>query len=42
MEIDIFWVMIEITWDFGHAPMDARRNPTTRTTTRTTRVYTHV
>jgi len=26
--VDIFWVIeIEITWDFGHAPMDARRSP---------------
>jgi len=34
-----FWVIeIEITWDFGHAPMDARR----RRSPTTTRVHTRV
>jgi len=36
--VDIFWV-IEITWDFGHAPMDARCTPDEA---RRRRVYTHV
>jgi len=37
--VDIFWVIeIEITWDFGHAPMDARR----RRSPTTTRVHTRV
>jgi len=37
--VDIFLVIeIEITWDFGHAPMDARR----RRSPTTTRVHTRV